>query len=367
MVMRQSLPPRRRLLLVALAALLLAACGGNGNDAQTGNDDRRSEGVLITTTTAEVDTVDILERTIGRISSRTAPSLTAEVTGRILEIHVDAGDRVSRGDLLLEIDPEPYELSLASASTDIRRLEAVLRNQRRELERNRELLEDGFVTQSMVDSTEAEAESLEEELESARVARRNAERDLRNTEVRAPVAGEIDERYVSDGDYTSTGEPLFRLVSQELLRVRLPFPETVASRLEVGQAARLRAALTDNSEVEGVVAELRPGLADGSRAVEAIINIRNPGGWRQGGSVNADVVVASRESVVLPNQSVVQRPAGEVVYVITDDTAQAREVEVGSRRGESMEILSGVEPGETIAVDGAGFLSDGAAIRTAEE
>ncbi|MCP1676858.1 RND family efflux transporter MFP subunit [Natronocella acetinitrilica] len=353
-------------LFFLFAAFALIACGGNGDNDQADNDDD-SDGVLITTVTVEKETVEVLERTIGRISSRTTPSLTSEVTGRILSVHVDAGDRVSRGDLLLEIDPEPYELSLASASTDIRRLEALLRNQERELARNRELLEDGFVTQAMVDGAEAEQESLEEQLEAAQVARRNAERDLRNTEVRSPVAGEIDERHVSDGDYTSPGEPLFRLISQDLLRVRLPFPESAAPRLEIGQAVRLRAALTDNSDVEGQIAELRPGLTDGSRAIEAIINVRNPGGWRQGGTVNADVVVLTRESVVVPNQSVVQRPRGEVVYVIEDDTAHARDVRVGRRLGSSTEILEGLDDGDRVAVDGAGFLSDGASVRVSED
>ncbi|MCC5812784.1 MAG: efflux RND transporter periplasmic adaptor subunit [Ectothiorhodospiraceae bacterium] len=354
----------RIFLVFPLSLLLLAGCGDNGDDAEVEGPDRRT---LISTATVEVETVELIERTIGRISSSSAPSVNAEVTGRILEIHVEEGDNVSRGDLLLEIDPEPYELALASARTDIRRLEALIRSQERELERNRELLEEGFVTQSMFDSAEAEYENLSEQLESARVQVRNAERDLRNTSVTSPVDGAVDERMVSVGDYTQPGQTVFRLVSQDLLRVRLPFPETVSSRLEVGQAVRMRSPLSGNGEVESRISELRPALMGGSRAVEAIVNVENPGGWREGGSVNVDVVVASRENVVVPNQSVVQRPAGEVVYVIENGKAHAREVEVGIRRTSSIEILSGLEEGEEVAVDGAGFLSDGAEIRTSEE
>ncbi|MCC5858407.1 MAG: efflux RND transporter periplasmic adaptor subunit [Ectothiorhodospiraceae bacterium] len=352
-----------RLTLALILPLLLAACGDNGGETAPAPDRR----TLITTVPAESDTVEVVERTIGQISSRTAPSLTAEVAGHIVAIHADEGDRVERGQLLLEIDPEPYELALASTRTDIRRLEALISSQRRELERQRELLADGFVTQAMFDATEAEYRNLREQLEGARVAVRNAERDLRNTRVTAPVDGEVDERMVSVGDYSSPGQPLFRLVSQDLLRVRLPFPETIGARLEVGQAVRMRAPLSSNGQVEGHINELRPALMGASRAVEAIVNVENPGRWRQGGSVNADVVLASRESIVVPNQAVIQRPVGEVVYVIENGVAHARPVRVGVRQRDRIEILEGLDGGEVIAVEGAGFLTDGAEVRTNRE
>lgn len=351
----------RHLLPTLLIGLLLAACGSGDNAADEPG--KEQPAALISTATAESRTVEITQRTIGRITSVTTPSLAAEVSGQVIEVLADTGDRVSRGDLLLRIDPEPYQLAQASARTEIRRLESTIDNLERDLARNRELLEDAFVTQSTVDNLSSELESLNAQLDAARVRLEQAERDLRNTRVMSPVDGEIDQRLVSSGDYASPGEPLFRLISQDLLQVLLPFPETAAAELEVGQRVRLTAPLVDNTEVESTIAELRPTLSGSSRAVEVIVNVPNPGGWRQGGSVTADVVVASRESVTVPNVSVVQRPAGEVVYVIDGDTAHARRVDVGARRSEYSEILSGLKAGETIAVDGAGFLSDGTSVR----
>ena len=352
------------LLLLLIGMLVLAGCSNDDDNGEAGDDG--GDAALIGTEEAVLQTVSVSERTIGRLTSKTAPSLTAEVSGQIRAIHAEEGDEVSRGDTLLEIDREPYELALAQARTDVRRFEIGLRTQRRELERNAELLEEGYVTQSQFDASEGEVESLDEDLEGARVQLRNAERDLRKTEVEAPVDGAIDERAVSEGDYTSPGEPLFTVVSQDLLRVRLPFPETVAQRLQVGQTVQLNAPVAGGS-MEGSISELRPGLAGESRTFEAIANVENPGGWRQGGSVNAEVLVEERESVVVPAPALIQRPAGEVVYVIEDGVAHEREVEVGQRRSDSVEIRSGLDEGEVVAVDGAGFLSDGADVRTGEE
>jgi RND family efflux transporter MFP subunit len=359
----------RLALAAGSALLLLTACGGDGNSAESSDQtpadapDRRT---VISTINAEVKTVEVVERSIGQVSSRTAPSLIAEVDGRITAVHVDAGERVKRGKLLLEIDREPYELALASARADVRRFEALVHSQGRQLERQRQLLANGAVTQGTFDTTEGEYRNLQEQLEGARIAVRQAELDLRNTRVTSPVDAEVDERMVSVGDFSTRGQPLFRLVSQDLLSVRLPFPETAGTRLAVGQRVRMHAPLSAAEEVEGTISELRPGLMGGSRAVEAIINVANPGSWRDGGSVNAEVVLEQRESVVVPNQSVVQRPVGQVVYLIEDGTARAQGVRVGIRTRETIEILEGLEGGETIALDSAGFLSDGAEVQISE-
>ena len=102
-----------------------------------------------------------------------------------------------------------------------------------------------------------------------------------------------------------------------------------------------------------------------SNAIEAIVPFQYPGTWMPGASVRGRVVVARRErSVVVPEISVVQRPAGEVVYTIENDTAREHVVRTGVRRDGWIEILEGLEAGAKLATDGAGFLTDGAVVRS---
>jgi hypothetical protein len=99
-----------------------------------------------------------------------------------------------------------------------------------------------------------------------------------------------------------------------------------------------------------------------NRAVEALVDLPAGTDWPPGGSVTARLVLASRDGVVVPAASVVRRPAGDVVYVVQDGKATERKVTVGVRTSERAEVLTGVEPGETVALAGAGFLTDGALV-----
>mgnify|MGYP003513046874 FL=1 len=102
--------------------------------------------------------------------------------------------------------------------------------------------------------------------------------------------------------------------------------------------------------------------------VDVIVDIENTEGLRPGGTVNAAVVIARREEAVLvPEQSVVLRPAGKVVYAIADGKAVQHVVEVGAKRAGMVEILKGLPAGANVALDGAGFLTHNATISVKEQ
>ena len=143
------------------------------------------------------------------------------------------------------------------------------------------------------------------------------------------------------------------------MRVRLPFPESVVNLIKTGQRVQLTTPTSPDKTVEGKISEIRSVIGGTNRAFEAIVEVTNPGDWRPGASVNGSVVVAERPGAVAVSEvSVVQRPAGMVVYVIKDGKAAQRIVQVGERRAGMAEIVSGLVAGETVAKDGAGFLTD---------
>lgn len=324
--------------------------------------------VAVTIATVEPRRVEVLEQSVGYIETETAPMVAAEVGGRLVSVDADVGDVVTGGQVLARIDPQDYQNESRAARAEAARLAALVENQRRVVERYRSLGRDRFVSETALDEAESQLKALTEQLGNARARSDIAARSLSKAVVTAPVPGTVQQRLVSEGTYVAQGQALFQIATREALRVHLPFPETVLGRLAAGQKVYLDTPTAPGQQVTGTLGELRPMVGAGNRAGEAIVQVRNPGAWTPGASVNGRVVIEERQSVVVPDMAVVLRPAGRVAYVVNpDDTVTERVVTLGERLGEMVEIRTGLTAGERVVADGAHYLSDGARIKAQEE
>lgn len=353
----------RPLLFLALAALSLAACSEKPAEKKAG-----PPPALITVTQAQSLPLDIVESTLGTLSAVNDPKIAAEVPGRVLSIAVRAGQPVKKGQMLAEIDAQDAGNQHQGDQAEIARLEALLAQQERVVTRQNELVARNFISRNAAEEAGAQRDALHSQLAAARARAGVSGRALKRTRVVAPFDGIIEEQVAAVGDYLKLGDPIFRLVSNARLRAHLPFPEAVASRLKPGQPVLLSSPLLPGETIEGEVEDIRPTLSESSRAVEVIARLNNSGGrLRSGASVDAKVVVGRKaQAVMVPEQSVVLRPAGRVVYAIKDGKAEQRKVEAGARQNGMIEILSGVAAGEAVALDGAGFLTNGANVSVQE-
>ena len=350
--------PASRLTPIALGALVLtlAACAREAPS-------KGKPPTVVTVVQAQVQKLELVQEAVGQIESETAPFVAAEIAGRVVKLHADVGQRVRAGQVLAELDTQDQQISQAAAAAEVARVQALLDNQERLVERYRKLVAENFVSQTMLETNESQLAALRAQLAAAQSQQQAAARGLSKARVTAPVAGRIESRAIALGDYVTVGKPLFQIATTDALRVHLPFPETVAAQLKPGLPVRLRTPAADVA-VTGRIRELRPMINNESRAVDVIVDVPNTGQWRPGASVNAAVVVGTRpEALLVPELSLVQRPAGEVVYVVQDGKARQRKVQVGQRQGGMAEILAGLRPGETVVVDGAAFLTDNTPVK----
>lgn len=335
--------------MLLISAALAAGCAKKSEEKKPGG----PAAAIITVTQAQARDMPIVERSLGEADSVTAPKVGAEVAGRIVGIRAEIGDSVQKGQVLAEIDAGDY-------ASEARRLEAQALTQKRLTERHRELAAKGFISPAQLEGTEAQNVAAQEQ-------HVRAARNLARTRIVAPVGGRIEQRLVSEGDWIELGKPVFQISASEALRVRLPFPEGAAARIKPGQMVLLSTPAAPGNTLEGRIAQLRPQVGGASRAFDAIVEVRNPGGWKPGASVNGEVIVETHlDAITVPEISVVLRPAGTVVYVVADGKARQRVVKTGSKGNGLVEILEGVAAGETVALDGAGFLTDQAAVTVKE-
>src|SRR5690606_21389638 len=346
-----------RLLTALCIGLPLLACGKAEAPKQA-----KSSSTLISATTAETVRLEIREETVGTLEGLIDPTVSAEVAGRVLEVNARAGQRVKKGEVLVILDPTDLALQRREAQAEVGRLEALLANQERTLERNRALVEKNFISKNALDEIETQKSAYRKQLEAARARLASIEHTGSKTQAASPVDGVIDVQIVSPGDFVSIGSPMMTIISNQRLRAHLPFPERVASRIQPGLKVRLTTPTADN-EVISEVRELKPLIGASNRAIDVLADVVSQEGWQAGASVNGVVVIGEVDAVVVPEQSVVLRPAGEVVYVIQEGTrAEQRIVKTGLRQDGKIEIIDGVESGEVVAVDGAAFLTDQAEV-----
>ncbi len=346
------------LLSLTLAAML--ALGGCAKKAEEKK--AAPTAANITVARAESRAMQIVEQSVGEIDSQSAPLVSAEVAGRVEKVLVDIGDAVKAGQVMALIDTRDYVSSQQSSQADVKRLEALVANQQRVVARDRDLIGKKFISPAKLDDSESQLVALQQQLASARGQSERSGYSLSRTRIIAPVSGRVDSRLVAAGDFVTVGKGMFQIATSDRLRVRLPFPESAAARVKPGLAVVLSTP-TAPGTLQGKVQEVRPMVGISNRAFEAIVEVANPGGWKPGASVNGVVVLEEHpEAVVVPEISVVLRPAGKVVYVVENDKAMQRLVRTGVVQNGMVEILDGLKAGDTVAVDGSGFLTDKAAV-----
>lgn len=157
-------------------------------------------------------------------------------------------------------------------------------------------------------------------------------------------------------------------VSRGTLSIRLPFPEHIARQLRIGQSVRLTSFDQNAKAATAYVKEIRPSLNSTTQTMEVIAELRGGREWYSVGSVRGEVVVGvRRNALVVPEQAVVLRPAGSVVFVPNGDAVQERVVKPGVARAGEIEIVDGLKAGDSVVVDGAAMLSDGAKVTLRQE
>ena len=320
--------------------------------------------ITVSTTTATTMNLNEEDSVMGMIYSRSSPDIAAEVSGRVISVIADIGDAVDKGQVLAQIDSEKYDLQLAQSKAEIARLSALLVNQELDLKRAEKLFKDSLVSEEMVDRTRAEFNALSEQINAANAQLRNSERLIEETKIKAPIQTKVAAKHIDIGDFVQNGMIVYELVDTKNLRVALSFPEYQSLKLKKGLKVFLTTPTSKDQNVETIIKEIKPSVNSNNRSITAIVDFDNPGSWVPGASTQARIILSTyQDAVVLPQLAVVRRSIGDVVYLIQNGTAVERQVDTGIEKDGFIHIKSGLKHGDIVALDGAGFLTNGTQIK----
>jgi membrane fusion protein (multidrug efflux system) len=280
--------------------------------------------------------------------------VVSENAGLVSRIHLDEGARVAAGDLLVKIDDREL-------TTERARIVARLELAERQADRQSELHDKGLISDDELEVATTAADALRAELAQIDVR-------LAKTEIRAPFAGIVGLRRVSEGAFLSPQTRIATLVQSDPMKIEFAVPERYASRFRPGDSVSFRVEGIEGDRRASIYA-VEPSVDPQTRTVPMRATTPNPDGRLLPGAF-ADVLVAVREvenALTVPSIAVIPELGGKKLWVFENGAAQPRQVETGIRTGDRVEITRGLVSGDAVIVTGLQILRPGLAVEALPE
>lgn len=285
----------------------------------------------------------------GRIEAVNQATVSAQTSGRIAELPFDVNDFVDAGKVIMRFTDTEQRAALARAQATLEEGQARSSEAGQEFERVSSMFENGTVSQARFDQAKANRDAAQARLTAARSGVATAKEQLEYTVVRAPYAGIVAKRHVELGELVSPGQPLITGLSLQSLRVNVDVPQSMFHAIRtIGKAF----VYIDDDRIAGTALTFYP-VAD---AVANTFRVRVdlPDGSATlypGMTVKVGFVVGETRRLLVPARAVVRRSELSAVYVASGDRVMLRQVRLGRRYGDSIEVLAGLTEGEIVAAD----------------
>ena len=359
---------RRSLLLGVLlagSAVGVTACGKKDN----ANAQAPEQPTLITPENISlVDTMRIANGPAlsGELAAEKSAQVRAEVSGSVVQVYVETGERVSAGTPLARIDATTASAAELSARTGVTAVEASAAQAKKELDRSERLNAAGAIADRDLENARLTYSTAMAQLANVKSAYAQASKQLRSATVRAPFAGIVAAKAVSAGDVVSPGAALFTIVDPKSMRLEAAVPAAQIGQIRIGMPVAFKVSGYSDRSFMGKVTRVSPVADPTTRQVMILAAIPNEKGTLVGGlfaegRVNAE----SRSALVLPSTAIDQRGATPAVMRLRGGRVERVPVVLGIRddQRENYEITKGLQRGDTVLVGAALAIGEGKQVR----
>lgn len=314
---------------------------------------------------------------LGTVTAFKTVTLRSRVDGELINVAFTEGQFVKEGDLLVEIDPRPYQAMVDQAEGTLAKDEATLKLARLTLARGEDLLKSKSIAPQQVDEEAAQVQVMEGTVQTDLGLVDNAKLQLTYCKIVAPITGRLGLRLVDQGNMVHANDVLGLAVITQLQPISLVFPipqdniPRVQQRMNEGHTLPVDAYDRDfkTKLASGKLAAIdnQVDATTGTLRFKAVFdnkdNMLFPNQF-----VNVKLLVDTRKNAMTVPTAAVQRgPSGVFVYVVKEDKAEMRPVKAGHAEGAETLIETGLSPGEIVVTDGIDKLKDGATVTTREK
>jgi len=323
--------------LIAILNIMVLGCGAKAVEEE-------AKVKLIPVEVVQVKKQDFVRGVV--LSGTIEPQATATVIPKIMSaekivnLSVAVGDKVSAGQTIAVLDQSTVAIQLNSARNTY---EDTLRN----YERNKVLFEAGAVSQSVIEQLEVGLNQAKNGLDVQELA-------YNNTIIKTPIGGIVTAVTVEEGNLASAQTPIATIVNLDMVEIDCSINESQVNKIVVGDKVQIRIAATGGKIFEGKIKNVSPTMDQRTKAYPLTVVLENIENVIKAGMyAEVEIITDVRPAAfVVPAQAVIQRNGITKVFVVQDDKAFEKEVEVGLSNGKETEIIRGLNAGEEVIFRG---------------
>lgn len=311
--------------------------------------------------TAEVEAREVVRyfAAVGSVTARERSRVASRIRGTVLRVAVRAGDRVKKGDLLVRLEADTTRAKVGQARQNLEAARAERVRAEKDFERFQRLHADEAATERRLEAARAAVMKARAAEARAQEALNEAETIRSRTVLRAPGDGQVARRLVDPGDLAVPGKPLVVVQTPGSLRLSAFVREGLALRVELGDELHVRVPAAD-LDAQAPVAEIVPSVDPKSRAFELKVALPDADALMPGMFGRVAIPAGRDRALMVPVRAIRRVGQLELVRAKAPGGAWARRhVTTGKPRGDEIEVLSGLESGELVAMDGGSPTDDG--------
>ena len=369
---------------IALAVLLLLVVVGTLGgmkalqitDLIAAGEGQRPPPTTITSAVASEDEWEVTLAGIGTLEAAQGVTVTADLPGRVTSLYFDGGEQIEAGEVLLEQD-------ISSEQAQLRAAESSLTLARSNLDRTERLRRSRTVSQADLDAASSQFENAEAQVENIRTS-------IDKKRLVAPFAGRLGLRMIDIGQDLAQGVPIVSLQAVDPMRVNVSLPQQALARIAEGQSVRVTTDAVPGRVFDGEITAIDTEIDTATRTVRVQAELENPADESDGKPkllpgmfAKVTVVLPDRKEVLtVPLTAVSFATFGDSVFILEESDGANVErggaaegelavrqqfVQLGERRGDFVDVLKGLEPGQRVAGDGVFKLRNGGAVVVNED
>ena len=351
--------------LSAMAAISACSKGDNASAAETAKTETMVVGPenITVATNGSIMTGPSIS---GTLEPEREAVLRAQVAGSVLQTYADQGQAVNAGTVLARIDATGIQDAYTSARAGLISARNAADVAAKDLARNQKLLAAGAIAERDIDQSRRTAIAAQAALEDANSRLASAEKAYRSTTVTAPFSGVVSERPVSAGDVVQPGSALFTVVDPSSMRLEASVPAEQLASIRIGVPVNFTVSGYPGRQFVGRITRINPTADPTTRQVRIYVSIPNAGRALVGGLfANGRMSSATRTGLVVPTSAVDVRGSAPSVMRIRQGKVEKVPVQVGltDRSSETIEVLSGLQAGDTLLLGAAQGITPGTAVR----